>query len=84
MTTNSLIFKSTIFPEWFTDRVQPWVHFVPVKMDYTDLYDILYFFHGAKDGAGAHDDLAEKIATAGKEWSLKYWRKEDMVAYMFR
>ncbi|KAG8885901.1 Glycosyltransferase Family 90 domain containing protein [Tulasnella sp. 331] len=84
MTTNSLIFKSTIFPEWFTDRVQPWVHFVPVKVDYTDLYDILYFFHGTHDGTAAHDGLAEKIATAGKEWSLKYWRKEDMVAYMFR
>ncbi|KAG8865280.1 Glycosyltransferase Family 90 domain containing protein [Tulasnella sp. 330] len=82
MTTNSLIFKSTIFPEWFTDRVQPWVHFVPVKVDYTDLYDILYFFHGTHDGTAAHDGLAEKIATAGKEWSLKYWRKEDMVAYM--
>lgn len=84
MTTNSVIFKATIFPEWFSDRVQPWVHYVPVKMDYTDLYDTLAFFRGDEDGEGAHDDLAEKIAAAGREWSLTFWRREDMVAYMFR
>ena len=52
MTTNSVIFKATIFPEWFSDRVQPWVHYVPVKMDYTDLYDTLAFFRGGEGGEG--------------------------------
>ncbi|KAG8907344.1 Glycosyltransferase Family 90 domain containing protein [Tulasnella sp. 403] len=84
MSTNSLVLKSTIFPEWFMDRIQPWVHYVPVKNDFSDLYDILYFFHGDHEGKGAHDDLAERIATQGKEWSSTFWRREDMVAYTFR
>lgn len=46
MASNSLVLKSTVFPEWFTDRIQPWVHYVPVKVDYSDLYDILLFFRG--------------------------------------
>lgn len=68
----------------YTDRIQPWVHYVPVKQDLTDLYDIMTFFRGNINGKGSHDQLAKLIATQGREWSLTYWRKEDMAAYMFR
>ncbi|KZV84062.1 hypothetical protein EXIGLDRAFT_727684 [Exidia glandulosa HHB12029] len=84
MLTNSLVLKSTIFPEWWMDRGMPWVHFVPFKMDYSDLYDVMAFFRGTPDGKGAHDDLAEKIATAGREWAERYWRQDDVIAYMWR
>ncbi|TFK24115.1 hypothetical protein FA15DRAFT_687615 [Coprinopsis marcescibilis] len=84
MTTNSLIFKSTIYPEWFTDRVQPWVHYIPVQLDLSDLHDALIFFRGDGNGEGAHEDLARKIAMAGREWSKTFWRREDLIAYFFR
>lgn len=35
-------------------------------------------------GEGAHEDLARRIARAGRSWSKAYWRKEDMTAYLFR
>ncbi|OCF73807.1 hypothetical protein I204_05651 [Kwoniella mangroviensis CBS 8886] len=78
MTTNSVVLKSTIFPEWYTDRIQPWVHYIPIKADLTDLYDVLSFFRGG------HDDMAKEIAMEGKNWSKFFWRKEDMIAYQFR
>lgn len=78
LSTNSVVLKSTIFPEWFTDHIQPWVHYIPLKPDLTDLYDVMTFF---KDG---HDDMAKRIAMDGKEWSKQFWRQEDMVAYQFR
>ncbi|GAA5941976.1 uncharacterized protein JCM15063_004260 [Sporobolomyces koalae] len=85
MASNSLVLKSTIFPEWYADRVQPWVHYVPLKVDYSDLYPILAFFQGSPlDGSGAHEDLAEKIATAGSGWARDFWRWEDMQAYLLR
>ncbi|GAA5914455.1 hypothetical protein JCM6882_003023 [Rhodosporidiobolus microsporus] len=91
MSSNALVLKSTIFPEWYSDRIQPWVHYVPVKLDYTDLLPILSFFIGSplpadiRNGrTGAHDDLAERIATAGKEWAGQYWRKVDMQVYLWR
>lgn len=85
ISTNSCVVKTTIFPEWYQDRIQPWVHYVPVKADLSDLYDVMAFFRGrGKNGKGGHDALAEEIAMAGKEWSHTFWRKEDMVAYLFR
>ncbi|GAA6021125.1 hypothetical protein JCM10207_003377 [Rhodosporidiobolus poonsookiae] len=85
MASNSLVLKSTIFPEWYADRIQPWVHYVPLKTDYTDLFPIMSFFKGSPyDGRGAHEDIAEKIAMAGKTWTEENWRWEDMQAYLLR
>ncbi|KAG2085479.1 glycosyl transferase family 90-domain-containing protein [Suillus cothurnatus] len=84
MTSNSVVFKSTVYPEWFTQRIAPWVHYIPIQIDYSDLYDALIFFRGDLSGHGAHEDLANKIAGRAREWSLKFWRKEDMVAYLYR
>lgn len=68
----------------FTDRLAPWVHYVPIQVDYSDLYDAIVFFRGDLAGRGAHEELAAKIALEGREWSLKFWREEDMIAYLFR
>ncbi|KAG0702517.1 glycosyl transferase family 90-domain-containing protein, partial [Suillus ampliporus] len=84
MTTNSLVFKSTVYPEWFSDRLSPWVHYIPIQNDYSDLYDALLFFRGDPAGRGAHEELGAKIARSGREWSKAFWRKEDMTAYLFR
>jgi len=84
MTSNSLVFKSTIYPEWYQDRIAPWVHYVPVKVDFSDLYDSLIFFRGNLTGERAHEDMARTIAQAGREWSKSFWRREDLTAYMFR
>ncbi|GAA5908906.1 hypothetical protein JCM6882_005480 [Rhodosporidiobolus microsporus] len=84
MSMKACVLKSTLFPEWYGDRIQPWLHYVPVKVDYSDLYDIMTFFRGTPDGLGAHDELARKIGLAGKHWARDHWRKQDMAAYMFR
>lgn len=42
------------------------------------------FFRGDSQGQGAHDELARRIGLAGKTWSKTFYRKEDMVAYLFR
>jgi hypothetical protein len=84
MMSGSLVFKSTVLPEWWNDRAQSWVHYVPVKLDYTDLYDSMAFFHGDEEGQGGEDELAKQIAHAGRDWSERYYRQEDMTAYVFR
>ncbi|WWC98816.1 hypothetical protein V866_005709 [Kwoniella sp. B9012] len=83
LASGSLILKATIMPEWWTDRIQPWVHYVPIQTDYSDLYDVMAFFQGLPSTPG-EQALARDIANAGKLWSATHWRKEDMVAYMFR
>lgn len=68
----------------FLDRIQPWVHYVPVQVDLSDLHDALLFFRGDLYGEGSHHELARKIAHEGREWAKRFWRKEDMTAYAFR
>ncbi|GAA6001303.1 hypothetical protein JCM10207_006599 [Rhodosporidiobolus poonsookiae] len=84
MSTRSVVLKSTAFPEWYQDRIQEWVHYVPTKIDYSDVYDIMAYFVGTPDGQGGHDSVAEKIGEAGRQWAQKMWRYEDMAAYMYR
>ncbi|KAA1138934.1 hypothetical protein PGTUg99_030169 [Puccinia graminis f. sp. tritici] len=69
--------QNTIFPEWYADRIQPWYHYVPVKTDYSDLHDIIHYLK-------TRDDLAKQIAQNGLDYSQRYWRTQDMAAYMFR
>ncbi|KAH9817857.1 family 90 glycosyltransferase [Melampsora americana] len=68
MGTKSVVFKSTIFPEC-TDL---------------SLSHSMAFFTGDLKGEGAQDEVGEKIGEAGKRWTERFWRKEDMQAYMFR
>ncbi|OAX42026.1 hypothetical protein K503DRAFT_854285 [Rhizopogon vinicolor AM-OR11-026] len=67
MTANVLTSKSTIYPEWFTDGLAPWVQYVPIQNTYSDLYDALVFFRSDLAGRGAHEELVAKIARGGME-----------------
>ncbi|GAA6036975.1 hypothetical protein JCM8097_005487 [Rhodosporidiobolus ruineniae] len=84
--SNQVPLKSTIYQEWYSDKIQPFLHYVPIKLDYSDLYNVLAFFDGGLDEqrTGNHDALAEKIAIAGREWAEMHWRIVDMQAYVFR
>ncbi|KAJ3575468.1 hypothetical protein NP233_g1085 [Leucocoprinus birnbaumii] len=82
--SNALVFKATIYPEWFIDRIEPWVHYVPIGVDLGDLYDSLLFFRGDPLGKGSQPELARNIAQNGRKWAKEFWRKEDMTAYIFR
>ncbi|ODN95887.1 hypothetical protein L198_04506 [Cryptococcus wingfieldii CBS 7118] len=83
--SGSVVVKSTIYPEWFSDWLTPWVHYVPSKVDNSDLYDIMVFFVGTPDGSSpGHDDLARSIAEQARKFGEEHWRWEDMQAYMFR
>ncbi|BGP25021.1 Protein O-glucosyltransferase 2 [Rhodotorula toruloides] len=84
MSTNSLVLKSTIFPEWYSDMVQPWVHYVPIQIDFSDLWTTMAFFLGDEDGKGAHDEIAKEIALEGKKWTETHWRWVDMEVYTYR
>ncbi|WVN88726.1 uncharacterized protein L203_103939 [Cryptococcus depauperatus CBS 7841] len=83
--SGSVVIKATIYPEWISDWLIPWVHYIPCKIDYSDLYDIMSFFIGSPDGtSNGHDNLAKSIADQAKKFGEEHWRWEDMQAYMFR
>ncbi|CAG7956508.1 unnamed protein product [Penicillium salamii] len=78
MLSTSLPIKATIYNEWHDSRLVPWVHFVPMDTTYIDFYGIMAYFLGGRDS------VARKIALAGKAWSEKVLRREDMQIYTYR
>ncbi|KAL7410218.1 hypothetical protein BDY24DRAFT_184654 [Mrakia frigida] len=87
MYTNSLVLKSTIFPEWNSDILPAWFAYVPIKMDYSDIPSVLAFFRGSPDPSAkdpGRDEVARRIASNGRCWVERTWRREDVTAYVFR
>lgn len=90
--SHSLPFKVALFREWYDSRLIPWLHFVPLDLRLHGFWSTLAYFSGVNgvDANGkkrewmAHDREGELIAEAGRKWSRKVLRKEDMEVYFFR
>jgi hypothetical protein len=93
--SNSVPFLATIFREWYTERLIPWVHFVPIDVRFHALHSTLAYFSGINGRAGprlngrevnadAHVDDSRWIAEEGKGFAARALRREDMEVYLFR
>ncbi|KAL7813882.1 glycosyltransferase family 90 protein [Trichoderma aethiopicum] len=84
--SRSLPYRAAFFRTWYDERLQPWLHYVPVDFRLgSGFWSGLEFFIGSaddKDGEGPA--MARKIAEQGREWAQRALRKEDMQVYMFR
>ncbi|KZT00713.1 glycosyltransferase family 90 protein [Laetiporus sulphureus 93-53] len=47
MESDSAVIKSTVYKEYFSDWIQPWLHYIPLSQSYQELYNIHAFFSGA-------------------------------------
>ncbi|KAJ9145320.1 Capsule associated protein [Pleurostoma richardsiae] len=88
--STSLPVKATLWHEWHDSRLVAWKHFVPMDNRYVDYYGIMEYFLGYNGGGDAskatvaHDEVAQRIATDGKDWAERVLRKEDMQIYVLR
>jgi len=85
--------KSTLFTEWHTQRIVPWVHYIPFSHVYTEIYSIIAYYsglgsssslNGGSSAGPLHQSELEEIAEEGRKWSLKTIRAEDMEIYLYR
>ncbi|KAJ0159321.1 Beta-1,2-xylosyltransferase 1 [Colletotrichum tanaceti] len=84
---------SSVFGEWYSERLIPWLHFVPIDTRFQALHSTVAYFVGLK-GRGAINgrevefearwEDAEWIATQGARWAGEALRREDMEIYLFR
>lgn len=91
--SNSVPVMSSIFQQWFTERLIPWVHFIPIDTRYHALHSTMSYFIGL-DGRGTlngrkqitpgRTDDGKWIAQAGRKWAEKTMRIDDMKVYLFR
>ncbi|KAJ6479182.1 glycosyl transferase family 90-domain-containing protein [Mycena vitilis] len=57
--SGSLVFKSTVFGEYFNDWLRPFEHYIPILPDLSDLVEKI-------EWAAEHDDEAHAIQQAGQ------------------
>ncbi|KAF4448869.1 hypothetical protein F53441_7805 [Fusarium austroafricanum] len=84
---------STIFRTWYSDRLIPWLHFVPIDTRYQGLHTTLTYFTGTQKKAhlnGRDTDMkgqtkdAAWIAQQGAKWAKKALGEKDQEVYLFR
>lgn len=85
MGTNSVVIKTAVFTEWFQPHLIPWFHYIPSKLDFGDLADIMAFFAGSPRYPDlAFDETAKALGRNGQCFVQRMYRSADLEAYMFR
>jgi hypothetical protein len=72
----SAIFKINTFDDIGTIGAIPWVHYVPVNMDLSDLKEKL-------EWAKNNDDKLKEIAENGRQFSLRMHNMEAFKCYIY-
>ncbi|KAJ3349831.1 F-actin-capping protein subunit alpha [Entophlyctis luteolus] len=74
LTSNSVILLSTAFTDWYMWMLEPFVHYVPVKLDLSDLDDKLRWLRD-------NDDAARQISENANKLMDRINRLEQMQCY---
>ncbi|KAF4579385.1 Protein O-Glucosyltransferase/Glycosyltransferase 90 [Pleurotus pulmonarius] len=63
LASDSAALKATIYEEYYSDWIEPWVHFIPLSNSYREIYNIYAYFSGptnstiqAVNGTQTHAD----------------------------
>ncbi|THH09010.1 hypothetical protein EW145_g2318 [Phellinidium pouzarii] len=99
LASDSVPLKATVYEEYFSEWLQPWLHYIPLSQSYEEVYNIYAFFSGPTKSMleasnmtlAAHQERRDdgerrlrRIARAGKQWKNTIGRAVDMEAYVFR
>jgi hypothetical protein len=60
--------------QWFYHDLKPWVHYIPIKQDLSDLVEKILWLQ-------QHDDEAYAIAVNGQKFALEYLKVDDFFEY---
>lgn len=84
--SQSLPYMATVFRTWYSERLRPWLHFVPIDLRYHGLHSTVAYFvdpdHSKGDSVGGKD--ADWIASQGNKWARDALGERDMEIYVFR
>ena len=80
LNSRSLPLKQTVFREWHDERLQPWLHYVPISLGMEELPEVVRYLSVEDEGQQA----AALLAAKGREWSLRALRPVDQAIYLYR
>lgn len=71
---STVVKPASPFTQWYFCAMKPWIHYVPVKEDLSDLIETLLYLKN-------HDDLAYQIAQNGLKFARTHISKESTAQY---
>lgn len=80
LNSHSLPLKQTVLREWHDERLQPWLHYVPISLGMAELPEVVRYLSVEDEGR----QLAQSLAGSGREWSLRALRPVDQAIYVYR
>ncbi len=69
-----VLFHTPTFLEWHTERIRPWDHYVPFRLDYSDLAEKMQWIVN-------HQREAEQVALRAEALVRDHVRLADMKCY---
>ena len=76
--SGSLVFKSTRYREWYSERLRAWKDYIPVNHDTSGLADKLQW------ASTQEPEFIEHIIQNGRATVERHIRPEDMQCYTYR
>ncbi|KAI9010701.1 glycosyl transferase family 90-domain-containing protein [Hyaloraphidium curvatum] len=77
--SNSLVLHAGVFREWFSGWFRAYEHWIPVRMDLSDLERTIRWASGTDEGRFE----AKRVGERARELARRRLRYEDMQSYMF-
>ncbi|KAH9445498.1 hypothetical protein MJO28_012659 [Puccinia striiformis f. sp. tritici] len=74
MNMGSGVFKSSIYQDALTEWIEPWVHYIPISGEYTELYNLLAYFLPLKE-TETEEEEKEK---SNQFWISKLWESSKI------
>ncbi|TFY80853.1 hypothetical protein EWM64_g3155 [Hericium alpestre] len=80
LASDSAVIKASVYNEFFSDWIQPWLHYIPLSASYREVYNIHAFFSGATDATLEAANSTSLDLPASKRRSLDGDRRLRRIA----
>lgn len=78
--SRSAVMRHSFMREWHDERLQPWLHYIPLTAGAQEMHALADFLFSDPRG----EVVLKGIAEAGRDWAARALRRQDMQLYFIR
>ncbi|KAJ7910287.1 glycosyltransferase family 90 protein [Mycena leptocephala] len=77
LASDSVPVKATVYDEFFSEWIEPWVHYIPLSAGYAEMYNIVAYFSGPPPSALRAANLGVTSAFRGSTYRPPFAPDDD-------
>jgi len=81
LASDSAVLKSTVYKEFFSDWIQPWLHYIPISSSYSEIYNIHAYFSGPSTSTF---DAASQTVPEPADWEAVQRERDGQLRQIAR